>query len=335
MSTQHPSSQTPEEMDLTDIFALFKRWIYEILALFFRAFDFIIKFWWIIVLLIVGGALLGYFTKGDPGYKSTMIVKTNLDSQPYVYNAIDQFNSKIKDGDGEFFKAIGKKPGNLGIANVQISPVVDVVNLLEKIEPGNRTLEVVIQELSVDDETELFASDRFYSNYSYHKLEVMLGEDDNKESIELLLSYINNNPVMKTIKDEGYKNLKDHIQKNERSIAQIDSLISNYTNNLSIVGRTAENLAFFNNQNNLNVNGAFTHKGELTAETEILKNQLVTFTDIAVVISNIETVRDEGLMNKKEIIYPVLFVFFFLVLAGLRYAYITLRRKIKAENLLD
>tara|TARA_R110002051_G_scaffold4229_5_gene22764 strand:+ start:100604 stop:101608 length:1005 start_codon:yes stop_codon:yes gene_type:complete len=334
MSTQQTSSQV-DEMDLTDIFALFKRSFYKFLALCFKAVDFIFKFWWVILILIIAGATLGYFTKGKPYYTSSLVIQTNFDSQPYVYNAIDQFNKNLGENDVAFMKAVGLDPANPGIGEVTIQPVIDVVGLMESMKVSERTLGTIIDELYIDDETELFASDRFYTNYKFHKLEVGLSGEESLKSIDALMGYINNQPFMQRLKQEVVKNLEDRIAKNEQTLLQIDDLIANYSKNADLANRTSSSLTYFNNQNNLNVNGTLTFKNELIVETEELKNDLITYTDAAVVVSDIQTATERKLKDKKEIIYPIILVFLFLLFAGIRYTYLSLRKEVEAQDLLD
>jgi len=77
------------------------------------------------------------------------------------------------------------------------------------------------------------------------------------------------------------------------------------------------------------------YKTELVAETERLKNELVEVGDAAVIVSSVQTSKDPSLTDKKYIIYPVLFVFIFSVLAVLRYTYVTMRKKVEEANYLD
>lgn len=334
MSTQQTSSQV-DEMDLTDIFALFKRGFYKFLALCFKAIDFIFKFWWVILILVIAGAALGYFTKGKPYYTASLVIQTNFDSQPYVYNAIGQFNDNIGENDVDFIKSVGLDPGNPGIGEVTIQPVIDVVGLMEGMQVSERTLGTIIEELYVDDEIELFASDRFYSNYKYHKLEIGLSGEESLKSIDALMSYINDQPFMQGLKEEVVKNLEDRIAKNEKTLVQIDDLIANYSKNADLANRTSSSLTYFNNQNNLNVNGTLTFKNELIVETETLKNDLITYTDAAVIVSDLQTSTERKLKDKKEIIYPILLVFLFLFFAGIRFAYVSLRKEVQEQQLLD
>ena len=336
MSTPKTSEAQIEEMDLLDIFSLFKRWFYGFLALCFRAVDFMLKYWWMLLLLAGIGFALGKFFESKPKYKSTLIIKTNFDSQPYVYNAIKQFDDKVSEKDETFIRERGLNLEEPEIGSVEILPIVDVVGLLEDIgNTDSRNLSAIIKELSVDDEVELFASDRFYSNYKYHQLEIYLRTPESKTAIDELIRYINNQPQIVIIKEGVTKNLDERIVANEALLAQIDTLISSYTQTMRMVGETSDKLSFFNNQNNLNVNGALALKNNVLSETEELKNDYITYSDAAVVISDIQTVKDERISDKKHILYPLLLIFVFLALAATRYCYRTLRSILVKENLLD
>ncbi|RMB57949.1 hypothetical protein EAX61_09995 [Dokdonia sinensis] len=333
MSTQQ-SSQA-DEMDLTDIFTLIKRAFYNVLALCFRAVDFLLKFWWIILLLIVGGAALGYFLKGEPKYNSTLIIQTNFNTQPYVYNAVKQFNLNLKEDDVEFMNKVGLDPEYPGIKKVQIAPVIDVVTLMEEMRVSERTLGTIIKELSVEEETELFASERFYSNYKYHKLTIRLKGEEDKDKINNLMRYINEQPLMQSLKNEITKNMQDLVRINESTIKQIDEIAANYAVEAKITRDDVSKLSYFNNQNNININGIFDLKKQIAIENEEIKNELIMLTDAAVVVSDIQTAAEESLSDRKEIIYPIILVFLFLLFAGIRYTYVTLRKEVEKQNLLD
>lgn len=336
MSVPQPASNADQEMDLTDVFSLFQRLFYKFLALCFKAVDFIIKFWWIILLLIIGGAALGYFTKSAPKYESSLVVQTNFNSQSYVYNAVKQFDDNLSEKDAEFVKSVGLDLENRTITGLEISPVIDVIGLVEELKVSDRNLTAIIKELEVDEDTELFASNRFYSNYKYHTLKVSLTSEEAKKDIEKIVQYINDQPYIKKVKEEMIDNMKDHIEKNNKIIEQADVLISSYAKSSDISNKiTSEELSFFNNQNNLNVNGVLAFKNTIVTETEELKNEFITALDTMIVVSDIQTAKASSLKDKKEILYPILFVFLFLFLAGVRYTYISLRKEVEAQNLLN
>lgn len=336
MSAPQPASNADQEMDLTDIFALFQRLFYKFLALCFKAVDFVFKFWWIILLLIIAGATLGFFTKGKPSYRSVVVVQSNFDSQAYLYNAIQQFDDNLSEKDATFIESVGLTAKETSIKGVKIGPVVDVMGLIGELKVSDRNLTTIIKELEVDDDTELFASDRFYTNYKYHRLIIDLRSEEAKKDIVKIIDYINKKPFIQKIKEERTKNTQERINQNELLILQSDALIENYTKNADLSNQiTNEKLSFFNNSNNLNVNGILTFKNDLAIETETLKNDLAESLDAVVVVSDLQTAKQESFKKRKEIIYPVVFVFIFLLLAGIRFTYLSLRKQVEAQNLLD
>lgn len=336
MSVQQGPSGSSEEMDLTDVFSLFQRMFYKFLSHCFKGVDFVFKFWWVILLLIIGGASLGYFTKPPQAYESKVIVRSNFNTQPYLYNAIKQFDENLSESDAAFITSVGLDTEAPTITGVVIEPVVDVIGLVESLKVSDRTLGTIIKELEVDEETELFASDRFYSNYKYHKLYVDLASEDAKKDIVQILNYVNELPIVKKIKESGLQNLQERIKQNESIMMQSDLLIENYAKNADISNQvTNDNLAYYNNQNNLNINGILTFKNELAIETEKLKNDSVIAYDAVVVVSDLQTVKKSSLKDKKELLYPIALVFLFFLIAGIRYTYKTLREAVESELSLD
>lgn len=336
MSAPQPASNADQEMDLTDIFALFQRTFYKFLTLCFKAVDFIVKSWWIILLLIIAGAVSGFFSKGKPSYRSILVVQSNFDSQAYLYNAIQQFDNNLSEKDTLFLKSLELPTKDSPIKGVKIRPVIDVMGLVEDLKVSDRTFGTIIKELEVSDDEELFASDRFYTNYKYHKLIIDLRTEDGKREISKIIDYVNKNPFIQKIKEERTKNIQERIYQNERLIVQSDGLIESYTKSADLSKQIAnDKLSFFSNSNNLNVNGILTFKNTLAIETEKLKNELVESMDAVVVISDLQTAERESFKDRKEIIYPILLVFIFLILAAIRYTYISLRRTVEEQNLLN
>ncbi|MFC4633765.1 hypothetical protein ACFO3O_07595 [Dokdonia ponticola] len=336
MSAPQPASNVDQEMDLKDIFTLFQRTFYKFLALCFKAVDFTFKFWWIILLLIIAGATLGFFSKGKPTYRSEVVVQSNFDSQAYLYNAIKQFDENLSEKDSVFLRSVDLSIENIPIKSVEIKPVIDVMSLVEELKISDRTFGTIIKELEVNDEEELFASDRFYTNYKYHKLIIDLRSEEAKTEIAKVIDYVNNKPFIQRIKEERIQNIKERIKQNESIMVQSDALVESYTKSADLSSQISnEKLSFFNNSNTLNINGVLTFKNTLAIETEQLRNDLAESLDAVVVISDLQTAKQESFKDRKEIIYPVLFVFIFLFFAGVRYTYFSLRREVESQNLLD
>lgn len=333
MSMHQTTSQ--DEMDLTDVFALLKRWFYRFLAVCFKAIDFLLKFWWAIVALIVAGIALGIVTMGEPDYKATLILQTNFKTQPYVYNAVEQFNFNLKEDDSLFLKKVGLDPLEPGISKVELFPVIDVVDLLENVKTGDRNLETVIGELEVHEDVELFSSDRFYSSYTYHKLHIELSEKAGQKEIDALLKYINDRPLIKAISTEARKNKIEHIARNEQMLDQMDQVVESFIVTAEVANKNSGSMSFYNNSSNVDLRQLFVQKAELVLETEELKNELVTLEDAAVIVSEVQPSIDQGILDKKYILYPLVFVFLFMLIAGTIRTYRSVRRTLQQEQYLD
>ena len=324
-----------DELDLSDIFSLFKRWFYSVLALFFKAMDFVFKFWWALLLIIIIGVVLGVFTMSPTKYKASMVVKTNFDSQTYVYNALEQMTEKIGDRDSLFVLENKLRKGENAVLGADIKPIIDVVNLLgEMSETDDRNLGEVLKRLTVKEEEALFASEQFYTNYKYHKLELtLLGKD--KTLVKNTLDYINNQPSILDRKKGYIINKEERIKTNDKTIVQIDALIDNYASLTSSVLKNDANLSYFNNESDINLGSVLGLKQDLVLEIEDLKNDYITATDTLITVGNVEITEDVGLKDKKYIYYPVILVFLFLLAAAARYSYTTLRKQLVQENFLD
>jgi len=327
---QASSSNSSDEMDLSDMFNYFKRGFYNFLKLCFKAIDFIIKVWWVILLLIVIGFVIGLLNKGDTKYKSTLVININYDSEPYVYNAVQQFTNNIQERDSAFLKSLNLNVENPEILKVTIEPVVDVINLISKIKDNDdRNLETVVKELKRDDDIELFATDRFYSNYKYHKLIIELNNEKAKEKIQALMDYINNQPFITKLKAEAIKSHLEVIERDEQMLRQMDTVIATYAKSANIPSGLGNQLSIYSTESNIDFEGVFVQKLRLINEIERLKTIFIGMSDAMVVVSDIQTSPDSSILDKKHVLYPVLLVFFFLIIALIRYTYISLKRKIQ------
>jgi hypothetical protein len=333
MSNQPTTSQ--DEMDLSDVFALGRRGFYQFMALGFKAIDFLLKFWWAVLALIATGVILGIVLSGDPDYKATLVIQTNFETQPYVYNAIEQFNLNLKEDDSLFIQKVGLDPMDSGINKITVDPIIDVVNLLEMVKTGDRNLETVLGELNYEDDKEIFATDRFYSSYKYHKLILEMSPTAGQKQIDALMDYVNNNPLIKKMSTESRKNRIELIAQNEQMLKQMDDVVKAFVVTNEVANKNSGSMSFFNNSSNVDLRQLFVRKGELALENEELKNELITMEDAAVIVSEVQTSKDEGITDKKYIVYPLILVFLFMLIAGVLYTYRTLRKTLQRENLLD
>lgn len=331
MSDPYNQPASQQEMDLTDIFSLIGRFFKNIVYFFFRIVDFIIKMWWVILLLIIAGAVLGFVLKDEPSYESNLLLKTNFKSQSYVYTAIEQFNNNLLENDLDFIKSLDKSPESFSIQKVTVAPVVEVLELIDNIGENDRVLGAMTKEFKLDDDRELFATDRFLSKYNYHKLNVDFNSDNHLEDLDALLSYINKNPFAKELKTQGLENHIKFIESQEESIRQVNDLIESYSDENGIINKTEKEGFYFNNRSD-NISDLFEVKTELVKDLEEYKNDNVSYTDVAVIVSDVQVFRGPSIFNNIIIIYPIIFVLLFLIFSGVVSLYRSYKRELKATQ---
>ena len=317
MSTQLPNSAGDKEMDLMDIFSLLGRVFDNVMRFCFRIVDYVLKYWWIILILAVGGAALGYFTKGEPSYKAELLLKTNFKSQAYVYNAINQFTNNVQEVDTEFINSLGANTSDFGILGASIEPIVEVIDIISLVGENDRVLSAMTREFKLKDDKELFATDRFLSNFHFHKLEVALKGEESKTDIKYLINYINTQPYAKELKVKALENHKERIAYHDKTLEQIDQVVEAYNKEAYMASKASEENFYFNNQNDNGLQELFDFKILLARNTEELKNDNVSYTDAAVIVSDVQAYPDKSWRDKKELIYPILLIVGFLLTAGL------------------
>ncbi len=327
MSTHYNDPNTHQDIDLTDIFTLIGRFFKGILHGFFRILEFMIKMWWVILLLILAGATLGYFTSENATYTANILVKTNFKSQSYVYTTIKQFHNNLAEGDESFIKSLGQDPSDFSITGAIIDPVVEVLDVIAYIGENDRALGEMTREFKLEDDKELFATDRFLSTYKFHKLELSLKSDQQLEDVAVLMSYINNQPYARELKSRGLKSHQEFLQSQEKSVEQVDMLIDSYIKENSI-DATKNDEGFYFNSRSDDLSELFDKKTMLVNNLEEYRNDEVSFKDVAVIVSDTQASKSDSFFaNWIMVIYPLVFVILFLIIAGMWSGYNTYKKE--------
>ncbi|WP_339846168.1 hypothetical protein [uncultured Dokdonia sp.] len=326
MSDHYNQSGNQQEMDLSDIFSLIGRLFKNVVYSFFRIIDFIIKMWWVFLLLIVVGIALGFILKEKPSYESNLLLKTNFTSQAYVYTAIEQFNNNLEEDDQDFITSLGKYSESYSIKQVSVEPVVEVIDLVNYIGENDGALGEMTREFKLKDDRELFATDRFLSKFKFHKLKIVFDSDKSLGDVESFLSFINDSPYAKELKKEGLKNHKIYLESEEQSIAQINELINSFSKDTGTLEQKDREGFYFNNQNE-NLASLFHTKSNLVGNLEVEKNDYVSYTDVAVIVSDIQVSKKSSITDNLIVIFPLGLVIIFLILSGIVSVYKSYKRE--------
>ena len=155
------SQQQHDEIDLVYVIGKLKQTVKNWISLAFKALDYALKYWYVILILAIVGFGIGYYKVKDAvnPQKSTVIVKINYNLQPYVMNAIELYNNKAMMYDSIFLKSMGYSPYNPQIKEVLLEPVVDFKDIIEKYQINERGLDMLLNRVDFDDE-ELPIQDR-------------------------------------------------------------------------------------------------------------------------------------------------------------------------------
>lgn len=320
------AQEHPDEVDLVYVIKKIKGILKGWIVLLFKAIDFAIKFWFVILALLIIGFGFGWYKIKDqkPSRKATVVVKVNYELQPYVENATELFNSKAKKYDSVFLTKLGLSVWNPQVKEVQMEPIVDFKDIVEDYQINERGLDMLLSKLEFDEEDPL--KDILAKEYDYFKFDLSLSGYATPEDVQKYFDYINNDPRLTVYKKEAQKNLEELITHNKKSLSLIDGIFESY------LSTEKGGTDIGPRDKGFDLNELMDAKLVVQDRNQILKNEMVLSKDILVPLHELQTREAEGrLLNKKHIVYPILLVFLFFLLAYMRYVFLYLRR-VAREN---
>lgn len=302
-----------DEIDLGYIFRKIAGLYNGFLVALFNAFQFVKRSWIILLVLIAVGIGLGYFLDKNKRYskETTMIVQVNFNGSNYVYDAIEQLDYKIKEGDTASLRKLGLyKNGTKSIMQVTITPIVSVIDILKKAPNAGMNMDVLIEQSKYDD---LLTSEIFIPEYQAHRLVVITSPDANQETLDNLLAYLNNNKILNEIKDATIENTKARIIDNDKSIAYLDSIFKVY-GTMAPTG-SSSNQVYVNSSgvDNENVHLMFSEKRSIRNESGRLQVELLKYDNIVETLNKPELRKRKSLLSCKKRALPIIFVFLFVL----------------------
>lgn len=318
------ATDNKDELDLLKIIQIFKNIFKKWLLLFFNALDFITRNWKTVLGLILLGLVLGYFTQNNnkPSQKATVLLRVNFDAVNYLYSEVELFNEKIKEKDSLFFTKIGFNINSLEVKDMELTPLINLKDIVDKYEETYRNLDGLLQNLDFED-NEINVSETFTTEYKYHNLEFYLLSNANEETIAKIINFFNNDELLRKVRNVGIKNMEDRIISNEKVISQIDSVIKLFSKNESLSSPSDQ---IFVVDKNFNIHGILNKKTELLLDNEKIREELVVSDNIIVMMNEPRLINKKpGILGNKFIFYPFVFVLGFLLLAFARHSYLYLK----------
>ena len=316
MSTT-PKNTDNQDIDLSEISIKIRRFFDSLATGFFGIILFFRKRALIFIVLILTGGILGYFIDRETKiYESEVIVSPNFGSVDYLYAQVELLESKLTEQDTLFFKSIGVKNPKQ-IVKIEIEPVIDIYNFVASntanVNNAQNTQNFeLIKLLSEDGDVNKVITGKITSrNYSRHSIIITSkGKISNKETVDPLLVFMNQNKHYQNIQKVFFENIKVKIKQNQNIIAEINNILNQFSLTSS-TSQKSNSLVYYND--NTQLNDIIKTKNNLTQELGTLSQDLISFNDVIVKNSDVlNIINNKGLNSKTKLILPLFFIFIYL-----------------------
>lgn len=310
MNNNQPINDEDQEIDLLQIFQKIGKLFDWINTFLFKCIQFFVKNAILILILLVIGVGLGfYLDTTKKTYNQQIIVTPNFESTDYLYSKIGLIESKIKERDTVFLKEIVgiKKPKE--ILKIAIKPITDVYKFIE-----NKTENFELIKLMAEDGDikKVLEENLTSKNYKFHTIYFQTKRIITKKStIEPILHFLNETEYYSKVQKEIVNNIQLKMIQNDTIIAQINGVLSGFSNTAK--GTKSNNLVYYNE--NTQLNDIIKTKESLINEQGFLRVDLVGLNSI--VKENSSTLNIENITSingKLKFILPILFVCIFILI---------------------
>ncbi|WP_339889625.1 hypothetical protein [uncultured Flavobacterium sp.] len=276
----------------------------------------------ILGILFILGIVLGYISdKKTNEYDHEVVVIPNFGSVDYLYSKIKLINSKRKEGDTLFLKSIGiKEPGKLG--PIEVEPIMDVYKFIQDKESNFDLIRLMAEDGDID---KIIENETTAKNYPYHLIKIKTKNASKREDfLDPILNYFENSDYFSKIRSEVASNLKIEILSNEQTLVQINDILND------IPKQSGKSTSVYISENN-QLNEVIKSKEQLVNKQSSNRIALLNFEKTIKEISVTLNIKDiKGTNGKLKFVYPLLFVFLFLVIAAFRNFY---KKQLAKRNL--
>ena len=324
---QSPTTQnSSDEIDLGQLFKLIGSALNAVLRFFLRVFLYLKKNIFILIGLVLFGFALGYGLSKiiSKRMKSEVIVKPQMESKNYLYDVIDEIQSKIGAKDTLFFKSIGIEEIDFAGLEITINRVIEAgtsetdlqyLELLQSFENTDAIADIVRAELQSK------------SSYNQRITFFYNNPEMGKDFVDKVLKYINTNQYFDGLIVIYRANATSRILENQKLLKQLDEIIANYANKMAKQNTPIGNdRILLDNQESVNITGLFNLKNELIKDIESKKLELETRREpLSVIYSGQAQVVQKSFFGKKIVLIPILFLTIFFLVSFIGY----LNRKAK------
>jgi hypothetical protein len=312
MSTKVPQNNSDQEIDIFQLSRSINSFFDRVNRSVFRAIQFFIRNWVVVLILVVLGAAFGFYLDSNKkSYNNQVVVTPNFESVDYLYAKVDLIQSKIVAGDLDFLKNTVGIPNPQTIRNIEIKPVADVYKFIEDKEQNFELIKLMAE---VGEVKKVLEDNVTSKNYTYHTISfVSSGTTNEKEVVEPLLKYLNNSAYFNSIQKIGYKNLEREIAQNDTIIAQIDQVLNGLSSTAKNNGKN-EKLVYYSE--NLQLNDIIKTKQKLVTEQGKNRFRLISFDKTIKEINATLNINESKTVNGHfKIWLPLFFIFLFVMVS--------------------
>ncbi|MFV0145072.1 hypothetical protein OBJ95_02495 [Empedobacter falsenii] len=304
-----------QEIDLIYLAKKIKQLFLTFCFLIVRFLKFLFKNKIIICLLIVIGAILGYYldSKVKKEFKTEVVVIPNFESVDLLYAEVENFRTNLK--------ANSQKNTYLKeVLYIDINPVENINSVLK--EPENLEIFKVLSE-NGQDISKTLSNDQIKKSYKYHLIVIRTSSDKNTQKIiDFLLNTINHKSYYKNRSKIALENQRQSKLQYEKSIDQINKILENLgSGSLSGVGKDLN----INNYDQLS--NVIELKNFYTKELSKISMRLIEYQSAIYPIDiSFNNRISQKLYQKNLIILPVIFITLFILFSYLKYFYLKYNR---------
>ncbi|NAY91659.1 hypothetical protein GTQ34_06995 [Muricauda sp. JGD-17] len=320
MADQPVNQNTSDEIDLGQLFQMIGRGVNKLGNFFLRVFLYLKKNAIILISLAIIGALIGFGLKfiSEEKQQLDVIVKPNLESKDYLYDIVDEIAVNLKDKNESFFNEMGIAIDDTKGFEISIEPVkedaktadmeLEYLEVLQKFEDTDLIADVLREELLKN--TEL-----------HHRITFFYKSEKGNVVAQKLMEYINSNAYFNELISIQTKNALETIERNESSIAQIDTLIAEYTRSMKTNSQSSEvGKIVLENEDELNVGALLNLKNRMIQEIQTKRMELKAQSATLSIVNFGKPHKSiKPLFGKKIVLIPTILVSLFFVLSFLRY----------------
>ena len=293
-----------QEIDLGQIGKGIKNFFSGVVNSFFDLLLFIKNKIIIIVVLFVIGIVLA-FTLDTKVYNHEVAVIPNFGSNEYLYKKIEQVDTKLREDDAEFFKALGITSFE-DVISVEIEAYPGIYSFVNNKDQENNF--ELIKLMAEDGNLEKIIKEEVTSkNYYNHKISIQTKRMFKKEEfITPLLKYLNLNAFYEKQQKIRQKNLTEKIALNDSLINQIDKII------FLLSANSSSGTISISEKNS--IPELIEKKDKLINENQQLYISEIIFDEIIKEESSVINIRDyKPLLFNNKILFPIILIALYLI----------------------